>query len=326
MFQYFGYDPQIEYEKRALRTSAGFVGALMLVLIVTMNLTYLVVAYALALFGFLPKDGLSQENLGLDNTTYLIVYGLVYAFAMGSPLLVRAFTKNRFVKYPPKDVPGGLVYFGTLAAMGVCMVANLVTNYLVSILESIGIPSPEFPQLLEPTNISFVLNLIIMAMLPALLEELVFRWCVLRALRPFGDGLAIVISAVLFGLMHGNIRQIPFALMVGLALGFLYVVTNCLWLPILVHFMNNALSVCLEYTAFSMNDYSAGWFYVYVIYGLAVLGVLTLPVLFLLYRKQMRISPISTRLSTGQRVGGLLKAPTLVISLLLFFVILIFGM
>lgn len=323
---YPSYDPQIEYEKRCLRSSAGFVGALMLTLIVTMNVTYLVVAYALSWSGFLPSGGIYQENLGLDNATYLCIYAMVYALAMGLPLTVRLFTRHRFTKYPSKPLSSGVVYFGVLAAMGVCMGANIVTNYLVTFLESIGIPSPEFPQLLEPNVTSLLLNLVTVAVLPALLEELVFRWCVLGALRPYGDGFAVLVSAVLFGLMHGNIRQIPFALIVGLALGYLYVATNRLWIPILVHFMNNALSVCLEYSAFSMTETAAGWFYTYVIFGLAGLGSVAALLAFLFYHRQLQSGPRLTRLTAGQRVGGLMKSPTLLISLVLFVVLLIFGM
>ena len=49
-----------------------------------------------------------------------------------------------------------------------------------------------------------MLNLVSTAVLPALVEEMVFRGYILGALRPQGDGLAIVFSAVFFGLLHGK--------------------------------------------------------------------------------------------------------------------------
>lgn len=319
------YHPQLEYEKRQLRSSAGFVGLLMLLLIGTMNATYLAVASVLSVTGFLPEGGILKENLGLNNTAYLCIYGMIYALAMGLPLLLLLVTRHRFAKYPAKPISAGVVYFGVLAAVGMCMGANVVTNYLVAFLESIGIPSPEFPQLLEHNPTSLLLNLVIMAVLPAILEELVFRFGVLRALRPYGDGFAVMVSAVLFGLMHGNIRQIPFALIVGLALGYLYVATNRLWIPILIHFINNALSVCLEYIAFSMDELTVGWFYSFVIYGLALLGGLAIPLLFILYRRQLKTAPKTTCLSFGQRLGGLFRSPAFVISVVLFIFLLIAG-
>ena len=325
MYNFPFLDPQVEYEKRHLRLATGFAGALMLVLIVSMNFTYLLIALVLNAVGVLPDGGLYQDNLGLDNTTYLCIYALIYILSMGLPLTVRLFSRYRFSRYSARPFPSGMLYFGVLAAMGVCMGANIVSNYLVAFLESIGIPSPEFPQMMEPTVISLLLNLLVMAVLPAILEELVFRGCVLHALRPFGDGFAVMVSAVLFGLMHGNIRQIPFALLVGLALGYLYVVTNNIWVPILVHFMNNALSVCLEYVAFSMDENTVGWFYTYVIYGLALFGGVALVLFFLLYHRHLKLTPRLIRLSFGQRVGELLKTPTLLIALILFIMLLFAG-
>lgn len=326
MYKFPFVDPQTEFEKQYLRTASGFIGAQMLVLIASMNFTYLAVALFLNMIGFLPAGGLYQDSLGLDNTTYMCIYGLIYLFSMALPLCVLLFRRFRLPKFTPKSFPIGMVYWGSIGAIGVCMGANIVTNYLVAFLENVGIPSPEFPTMLEPTTTSLILNLLVMAVFPAILEELIFRGCVLRALRPFGNGFAIVVSAVLFGLMHGNIRQIPFALMVGLALGYLYVITNSIWVPILVHFMNNALSVCMEYVGFSLSENRVGHFYAFVIYGLAVVGALAVIVFVFVYFRHLKPSPLMTRLTLGQRFGTLLKAPTTVIALVLFICLMLTGM
>lgn len=49
-------------------------------------------------------------------------------------------------------------------------------------------------------------------------EELIFRGFVLRSLRPYGKRFAILGSAFLFGLFHGNLLQTPYAFLVGLVL------------------------------------------------------------------------------------------------------------
>ena len=51
-------------------------------------------------------------------------------------------------------------------------------------------------------------------------EELIFRGFVLRSLRPYGKRFAILGSAFLFGLFHGNLLQTPYAFLVGLVLGY----------------------------------------------------------------------------------------------------------
>lgn len=71
-------------------------------------------------------------------------------------------------------------------------------------------------------------------------EELLFRGLVLRSMEPFGKKFAIFASALMFGLYHGNIIQIPFAFVVGLVLGYVTVEYNIGW-AILLHTVNNLI-------------------------------------------------------------------------------------
>jgi membrane protease YdiL (CAAX protease family) len=45
-------------------------------------------------------------------------------------------------------------------------------------------------------------------------------------LRPYGNGLAVIITSILFGLYHGNFEQIPYTLVVGLFLGVIMAITG----------------------------------------------------------------------------------------------------
>lgn len=127
-----------------------------------------------------------------------------------------------------------------------CVVANLVANYMMSFFNALGIPSPAMPELLIDTPVSLALNLFIFAALPALLEEMVFRGCVLQSLRPYGDRTALWVSSLLFSLMHGNILQVPFAFIVGLVLGYAVLKTGNIWLAVAIHFANNAMANLLR--------------------------------------------------------------------------------
>ena len=76
-------------------------------------------------------------------------------------------------------------------------------------------------------------------------EELLFRGAIQGyLLRNFGNPVwAISFSALLFGVVHGNLEQLFFASVLGLALGWVYYRTGSLVPSILMHFVNNALSV-----------------------------------------------------------------------------------
>ncbi len=83
------------------------------------------------------------------------------------------------------------------------------------------------------------------AVLPAVLEEIVVRGIVMQPLRRFGDKFAIVASALIFGIMHGNMVQIPYTVVAGLFMGYLAIATGSLWPSIILHFINNFYSVAV---------------------------------------------------------------------------------
>lgn len=93
--------------------------------------------------------------------------------------------------------------------------------------------------------------------LAPLVEEVVFRGAVLRRLlQAFGGKLhwlAIFISAVLFGLVHGNLAQFIHALILGCVLGWMYYRTQSVVPGIVLHWVNNTIA----YVTFYMMPWSA---------------------------------------------------------------------
>lgn len=71
-------------------------------------------------------------------------------------------------------------------------------------------------------------------------EELVWRGFIMRGLQPVGRNLAIVLSALMFGLMHGNLYQIPFAFGIGLMLGYV-AMEYSIYDAMILHVINNSL-------------------------------------------------------------------------------------
>ena len=317
-----------QQRRKKLRSDGNYLGFIMLLLVLTMQFTFSVVALLLVTLGILPPESLSLDDFGLNNTDFLLLYAGIYAFSMGAPALVAsAFCRRMSNPFSPaKPVAGGILFLGTLSAVGLCMVANIVTNIFTSYLYEMGLPVPEFPQFLEPTWTSFGMNIFVFAVLPALLEEMVFRGFVLRTLRPYGDMFAVFVSAFLFGLMHGNIEQVPFALIVGILLGWLYVATDNIWVPVLIHFINNALSVCMEFLGFNLSDTGLAVFYTIAIYGLAALGIVAFCILLACYFRKLQPKNKETVLSVGQRTGALLTAPAFLIAVIIFVLLLVWGM
>lgn len=93
------------------------------------------------------------------------------------------------------------------------------------------------------SNYQILLMFIGLVIVPAFVEELLFRGVILSNLLPFGKGTAILGSALLFGLMHQNAEQLLYATAAGAVLGWIFVQTRSIWPCVLMHFVNNFHSV-----------------------------------------------------------------------------------
>lgn len=80
-------------------------------------------------------------------------------------------------------------------------------------------------------------------------EEVVFRMGIQRNLTVMGmrPQWAIVVTSLLFGLIHANPVQIPGAFVFGIVLGWLYMRSGTIWLPVGAHVFNNMVSVVLAH-------------------------------------------------------------------------------
>lgn len=134
-----------------------------------------------------------------------------------------------------------------LIGIGFCAFANIATSIAATFFESFGIKyEVDFGE--NPQGIlGIILSILATAVVPALVEEFACRGVVMGALRKYGDGFAVLTSAIMFGLIHGNFQQMPFAFMVGLVLGFVTVKCNSIWPAVLIHFYNNFSSVVFDY-------------------------------------------------------------------------------
>ena len=148
----------------------------------------------------------------------------------------RDYWKNEvFVKEKPMKAG---VFFGMLF---LCMGTQMVNSLWVAGLEFLySLSGESLDVIMEAVSgMSDTVSMFLYtAVFAPVWEELLFRGFVLRTLRPFGKRFAILGSAVLFGLFHGNLIQTPYAFLMGLLLGYVTVEYSILW-AILIHVFNN---------------------------------------------------------------------------------------
>lgn len=318
---------RMEEEERNLKKAATYIGVLSISLTAVMESAFTILVLALINIGVLNPEQLDLPYLGVGNTAYMLIYIGVYVFALLVPAVVVSFffKKRYFPISPAKPVRFSVAFLGIIGAVGLCMLSNIINSYLITIFTEVGLSVPEAPQTMENTIPSLALNLFTMAVLPALLEEMIYRGYILRTLRSFGNVFAVIVSSALFSLMHGNLRQIPFAFIVGLVLGYLYVITDNIWMPIAVHFTNNAFSVLMEYAGFYLPEDRVDVFYAMAIYGLLFVGIIAAILLLVRYKRDLVIPKVDCALPVSKRVSTLLTAPLFLISVILYAIILILG-
>ena len=93
-----------------------------------------------------------------------------------------------------------------------------------------------------------LLNLFIIALIPAVGEELTFRGVLQQSLtRRMNPHLAIILSAAIFSFIHFQFYGFLPRMFLGILLGYMFYISGSLWTSILMHFVNNGTVVVLYY-------------------------------------------------------------------------------
>lgn len=277
-----------------------------------------------------------------NSAQFQYVFEIIYSvFIVGLPFFAVGIysTKKRYLGSIPMGKPQNakMLPIFIIGAFGICLFANIFTAYFDAIIEAIfgfNMNLPEMPE--TPRNaVGVFLLYLSTAVVPALIEELALRGIIMQMLRRYGDMFAIVCSALIFGLMHCNLMQIPFAIIAGVAIGYAVIATESVWTGIIIHFLNNAFSVTvsivedfygLESDAYNICNA--------VFYGVIVLGGLLTFVYFQKFSKPLKKTrlvnqgknfygtphPFSARVSSG----SLYKAFLLTIPMIFAFIAIVY--
>ncbi len=148
----------------------------------------------------------------------------------------------------------GLCDMALSIGIGICMIyiATVVSFLWNAVLSSIGFTSSSTKTEYTSVGVLF-LELLMTAVLPAIFEEYTHRGLLFAGYRQFGWKV-VLLSALLFALMHQNIKQTGYTFFDGVVLALLAYYTGSILPSICVHFLNNAVSVLWDY-----GEYTGGW-------------------------------------------------------------------
>ena len=292
--------------RKAAKTFSRYFLGLSVFLLVSTAVAY-IVSVSVNFFGL-------QENPFFAGGNYLLILNAfsMYVCGMGAfYLIIRGMRTVGFEKRKI-SVKELLVYYCISQAL--VFISSTVGNFLNDIVATILSAvtrvdmsiTNDVGELIESSDLWITIPLVAVA--GPVVEELLFRKFLIDRVSMYGDKIAIVVSAIAFGLFHGNLYQILYAAVLGLLLAYVYTRTRNILYPILLHVAVNlfsTLSVLLIpfqddletlITAFQsgeqisylamMGDFAVLGIYMALYYGVIVAGV----ILFITKRNKIFVS------------------------------------
>jgi len=136
----------------------------------------------------------------------------------------------------------------------------------------------------------FLFNTLLIALLPAIAEEILFRGALARLFMEWTGSIhwAAILSAIIFSAIHLQFYGFLPRFLLGLSFAYLFFSTGSLWIPILAHFINNFMAVLAEFlfrkglTSFRAED--IGFPDNYIVTGLSL--IISLGLLLYIIRKK----------------------------------------
>lgn len=199
------------------------------------------------LLSYYKVMGVGAELYKILNSGWFSTAGAhLLAYALVLPVIFAVMEHVPEVVPEKKRMRPGKFFMFFILIMGAGYILNIVGNILNIIVAAVTNrstynmnPVNNLFESLNPVVILYV------SVLGPVIEEYIFRWKLLNRLRPLGEKAAILFSALMFGLMHGNLSQILYATAIGVVLGYISVKTGRLKYNCILHIMVNSYSTLL---------------------------------------------------------------------------------
>lgn len=224
----------------------------------------------------------SESVVGFLNQNAYSVRGIIYGIAIligvaaiGQGVLAEIYDRPKLVYMDEKPKKKKLPLFGQEAGKQIKKYL-LIKEYLLlaalAFLSSFGlnllfslIGFTESSQAFSDTaraqfGVDFLIGLVLYGILSPVAEEAVFRGLIYnRMKRCFRFEIALIVSALLFGLYHGNLVQAVYGTILGLLIAYMYELHHSFAVPVLFHAIANvSIYVMTYYQIFADIDRNVG--------------------------------------------------------------------
>ncbi len=202
------------------------------------------------IWAILPRNVFGVDKLALDGGMFSTL--LTQGFTVLLPSVFVLFLYNMDISLVAGRVSQPLSVFGLAAVIGIpaAIAFSGLNNISLFLLARLGF-HPTSDSLLglvgSPSPLTYLLLILVTALIPAICEELMFRGVIQTSLGLSGrSGLSIILMATAFALYHGDPYFLIAPFFAGIYLGFMRQLTDNLFVTMLTHFIMNATLVVLQ--------------------------------------------------------------------------------
>lgn len=200
------------------------------------NIIFLATIVISVLASFLPSEWLTGNPVLqiLVSQILLVLPTAYFMFRTKTPYRQQVhLNKMKFSNIALSVLFGFLIRPLLTFVNGISMVfsANSTSSFMVDLSE----------------QVPWYIGLLLVALLPCILEETVYRGVFYQEYRKVNPWRAVIFSGFLFGLMHGNLNQFCYAFVMGMIFALLIEATGSILSTMVLHFVLNAGSVIAIY-------------------------------------------------------------------------------
>lgn len=300
-------------QRRAIRKTATWMGLMLILFFIASRVSaYFIYFLAMMLF----PDAYNGYSFALSEVQTELLSILQYVGIMLVPIVfgLIALRIPFRAAFPRRKAPAELTVLAIPVMLALTVFSSLIISVLSAFFSAFGVV-PYFPDMQAPQTLpAQLLYVLYLAVFPAFLEEFLFRGVIMQSLRRFSDSFALVVSSVLFGLVHGNLIQAPNAFLLGLCIGYFVLRTNNLFTGIVLHFVNNLISLLLQYAVQDLSEYSQNLLVVILYASYLLLGFLAVVILSRRYTDMFSLKQKHTELPFPRQMRAFFSSPAILIS------------
>lgn len=273
----------------------------------------------------------------LENPDISLLASVLPLYLIGMPVMVLLLKRIPAETVEKHTMKAGHFVLAAILCFGLVYSSNIAGNIVTILVGLLKGSAVENVIAGVATSVSTVLVLLYMVLAAPFVEEYVFRKLLVDRTIRYGQGVAVVVSGLVFGLFHGNLNQFVYAFVLGAFLAFLYAKTGKLRITIALHMMINFVGGFVSVQVLELIDLEAyqnallssdhtalaayftenlvPWL-IYGLYLLFIVGMLVAGIVLLivfLAKKRFTFAPGQVMIPAGKRFRTVILNPGMLV-------------